>query len=76
MRIAPEQRQHFTVFLVFQAARTTTHFSATLRGTAVTQATKPTPWAANTPTPWGFTTCQAMFGSFARIGMGLIHQEA
>ena len=54
----------------------TTHFLATLRGTARMQAAKLTPWAASLPTRLACMTWQAMFWSGARIGMGLIHQEA
>ena len=35
---------------------------------------KPTPWAASLPTGLACMTCQAMFMSGARIGLGLIHQ--
>ena len=52
-----------------QMVSTTTRFLATLRGTAVTQAAKPTLSAASMPTDLACTTWQAMFGSGARIGI-------
>jgi hypothetical protein len=82
MHIAPEQQRRFTVFLDIQVEQTTTHFLATLRGTQETMAhqdllpMEQKPWAASLPTRWAFTTCQEMFGSGAKIGMGFIHQVA
>jgi hypothetical protein len=76
MHIAPEQQRRFTVMQHSQLVSTTTHFLKTLRGTAGTQGAKPTPWAASLPTDLACMTWQAMCGSGARIGMGLIHQQA
>ena len=72
MHIAPEQQRRFTVIQRSQMVSTTTHFLATLRGTTVTQATKPTPWAANLPTDLACMTWQAMFMSGAKIGMTVL----
>ena len=82
MPIAPKQQRRFTVMRCLQQkgsqmVSTTTHFLATLRGTQETMAhqdllhMEQKPSAASLPTDLACTTCQAMFGSGARIGIAI-----
>ena len=72
MHIAQEQQRRFTVIQRSQLVSTTKRFLATLRGTTVTQAAKPTLSAASLPTDLACMTWQAMFGSGARIGIAVL----
>ena len=72
MHIAQERRRRSTVIQRSQLVSTTALFLATLRGSIQQQGAKPTPSAASLPTDLACMTCQAMFGSGARIGMAVI----